>query len=641
MPAIAFETNNAIDRFVPGRMDVACFVGFVAKRSNRVIPAAVVGWWQQQGWVPNAREYGDEDGYALPIPVDSWENYTALFAEQRNDHRAQVLGSRALQDPIPLADDDRDLQLLVDHHRSDSAHSFMTISIEPGDDGSTVSFASLLGQLNNQLHGATASMQMVGNGGYLVIERNDDVNAGELTVYANPSLGFTEPQQDDVFALPNPMSAAVGSFFQQGGRKCYVIPLGVPLPMMAADERRIARLLTLIWGKKVADGILGDAKFKRDELLAASLPMIEAAVTPHALSSSLALVLTLNDATYLSLPDLVDLLGFYEGEDPGEELLEVDETFIECSETELVPPRYYLQRYPAPVCGETDYKIWGRLVFRILEFLTLHAPTTQFVTSLPLPNTYIRGPIETYVTRHLLKYNDGDDKYYRRLQLAFPWLRTHDSQDSPQQLLAPEGSLLGLLARNALVQGAYRSIAGSIHDTAYDLYPRNLNLHAPASDDDTSDPQNTDPDTGITFQERVNCFDFVPNGIALLSDVTADPSPYHRYAVVRRIMMLVQRAAYQLGLSHVFETSGSALWRSIEGSLSSLLLNIYQHQGLRGRTSADAFSVTCDRTTMTQADIDNGRLIARIEFQPAVPVEKITVALALDNDGIVALGRQS
>ena len=137
--------------------------------------------------------------------------------------------------------------------------------------------------------------------------------------------------------------------------------------------------------------------------------------------------------------------------------------------------------------------------------------------------------------------------------------------------------------------------------------------------------------------ERVNCFDFSPNGIALLSDVTADQSPYHRFAVVRRIMMLVQRAAYQLGLNHVFESSGSRLWSSIERSFSSLLLNIYRHNGLRGKTSAEAFTVTCDRSTMTQSDIDNGRLIARIEFRPAVPIEKITVALAINNDGSIAI----
>ena len=37
---------------------------------------------------------------------------------------------------------------------------------------------------------------------------------------------------------------------------------------------------------------------------------------------------------------------------------------------------------------------------------------------------------------------------------------------------------------------------------------------------------------------------------------------------------------------------------------------------------------------MTQADIDAGRVIATVEFQPAYPVQRITVTLALAEAGL-------
>jgi len=39
--------------------------------------------------------------------------------------------------------------------------------------------------------------------------------------------------------------------------------------------------------------------------------------------------------------------------------------------------------------------------------------------------------------------------------------------------------------------------------------------------------------------------------------------------------------------------------------------------------------VRCGRDTMTQADLDAGRLIAEIELAPAQPVLRIVVVLAL------------
>ena len=50
--------------------------------------------------------------------------------------------------------------------------------------------------------------------------------------------------------------------------------------------------------------------------------------------------------------------------------------------------------------------------------------------------------------------------------------------------------------------------------------------------------------------------------------------------------------------------------------LESLLTALLAGGGLGGATPDEAFDVRCDRTTMTQADLDAGRLIAKITVLP-------------------------
>jgi phage tail sheath protein FI len=75
------------------------------------------------------------------------------------------------------------------------------------------------------------------------------------------------------------------------------------------------------------------------------------------------------------------------------------------------------------------------------------------------------------------------------------------------------------------------------------------------------------------------------------------------------------------------------LWRTIERRLGDLLTRFYRAGALLGDNPSAGFTVRCDRTTMTQNDLDNGRVLARVEFAPAHPVGRITVVLSL-RDGV-------
>jgi phage tail sheath protein FI len=97
------------------------------------------------------------------------------------------------------------------------------------------------------------------------------------------------------------------------------------------------------------------------------------------------------------------------------------------------------------------------------------------------------------------------------------------------------------------------------------------------------------------------------------------------------------RAARRLGEGLVFEPSGERLWALLRQDLEDLLLGLLHAGALRGRTPAEAFQVRCGRSTMTQNDIDAGRVIAEVEFDATAPIDRITVVLALNEGGQVSL----
>ena len=120
-----------------------------------------------------------------------------------------------------------------------------------------------------------------------------------------------------------------------------------------------------------------------------------------------------------------------------------------------------------------------------------------------------------------------------------------------------------------------------------------------------------------------------PRGIELAADLTTSAVPSWRLAAVSRLMALLMRAARRLGHSALFEPSGEMLWRDLEMQIGVLMSAVHAAGGLSGRTAPEGFSVRCDRSTMTQADIDEGRLIAAVSFSPALPIERIAVTLPL------------
>lgn len=70
-----------------------------------------------------------------------------------------------------------------------------------------------------------------------------------------------------------------------------------------------------------------------------------------------------------------------------------------------------------------------------------------------------------------------------------------------------------------------------------------------------------------------------------------------------------------------FESNGEALWTKVVGTISDHLMNDWRNGVLLGAKPEQAFFVKCDRTTMTQADIESGLLVCLVGVAPVRPAE--------------------
>jgi phage tail sheath protein FI len=71
----------------------------------------------------------------------------------------------------------------------------------------------------------------------------------------------------------------------------------------------------------------------------------------------------------------------------------------------------------------------------------------------------------------------------------------------------------------------------------------------------------------------------------------------------------------------VFEPNGEELWANVRQTIEDFLFIEWKRGALLGDRPERAYFVRCDRTTMTQNDLDNGRLICIVGVAPLKPAE--------------------
>ena len=94
-----------------------------------------------------------------------------------------------------------------------------------------------------------------------------------------------------------------------------------------------------------------------------------------------------------------------------------------------------------------------------------------------------------------------------------------------------------------------------------------------------------------------------------------------KYVSVRRLAIYLEHSIDKGTRWAVFEPNDEVLWAKVRLALESFMVNLWRAGAFKGRTPAEAFFVRCDRQTMTQDDLDNGRMRVVVGFAPLKPAE--------------------
>ena len=109
----------------------------------------------------------------------------------------------------------------------------------------------------------------------------------------------------------------------------------------------------------------------------------------------------------------------------------------------------------------------------------------------------------------------------------------------------------------------------------------------------------------------------------------AAPETDWQYVNVRRYMTFIEQSLAQGVQWAVFENNGPALWSRVSQSVGGFLTSQWLQGSLQGTQKDEAFFVTCNTTTMTQNDIDNGRLVVVVGVAPIYPAEFVIFQIGI------------
>jgi uncharacterized protein len=141
------------------------------------------------------------------------------------------------------------------------------------------------------------------------------------------------------------------------------------------------------------------------------------------------------------------------------------------------------------------------------------------------------------------------------------------------------------------------------------------------------------------YRDGVNLVRCMPGrGLQLWGAWTAvDPArtehTSYLYLAHRRLIHRIVRAVRTLAEPLVFEGNTSELRFSVYRAVYGLLLRFWRAGAFKGARPEEAFRVVCDDSNNPPAEQDNGRLWCEIQIAPAVPMEFITLRVALGETG--------
>ncbi len=187
----------------------------------------------------------------------------------------------------------------------------------------------------------------------------------------------------------------------------------------------------------------------------------------------------------------------------------------------------------------------------------------------------------------------------------YPWVALPECADHGPIRVPPSGHIAGIYARTDQQQGVWHAPAGmpvigivGLDNVITDVQGEALNS------------------AGVNVLRN-----FAGKGSLVWGARTTSQDPEWKYVNIRRYLSYLEHSIEAGTQWVVFEPNGDQLWAQVRNAVSNFLFTQWSNGALQGLKPEDAFFVRCDRTTMTQNDIDNGRLIVEVGVAPLRPAE--------------------
>jgi phage tail sheath protein FI len=211
--------------------------------------------------------------------------------------------------------------------------------------------------------------------------------------------------------------------------------------------------------------------------------------------------------------------------------------------------------------------------------------------------------VDKHLVSEVRNYRGKLDSKYAALY--YPWVTIMDPVTEDEVNMPPSGFTAGIYARNDVEYGVHKAPANEVVRLAIGFE----NMLNKAQQE-------------VLNPEGVNCFRFFEGrGYRLWGARTITSDPEWKYVNLRRYFAYLERSIEKHTQWVVFENNSTPLWNNVRSTVQDFLYNEWKSNHLMGDDPKEAYFVKCDRSTMTQNDIDNGRLICLIGVAPVRPAE--------------------
>ena len=236
---------------------------------------------------------------------------------------------------------------------------------------------------------------------------------------------------------------------------------------------------------------------------------------------------------------------------------------------------------------------------------TADAVTAELVAQASAPGAYRLAVLDVPKGRTVaqaLAFKAHVDS--RFAALYYPWVVAAGA-GATEVMLPPSGFMCGIYARVDIERSVYKAPANEVVRGAV-RFERAVSK----GEQDVLNPAG------------VNCLRFFEGrGNRVWGARTTSSDPEWKYVNVRRYFNYLEHSIDRGTQWAVFEPNDEPLWNRVKRATEDFLLKEWRSGGLLGDKPERAFFVKCDRTTMTQNDLDQGRLICLVGVAVVKPAE--------------------